>query len=291
MTRISVVVPTCRPTQYRKFLKAWKPLFKKHGVDLITVFDGDTPRVEVTRFSLDPWVIDVTIPYDPVELIFNHSDVVRNLGFFICAFLHPDIIITLDDDTEPCGDTIQDHLDALNMRVDFRWMSTADKSVRGIPYKTREKNPVMLSHGVWHGVADWDAPSQLVKGSPEVFFYKGVVPKGVMFPMCGMNIAFRKELLPYMYFAPMGPKVGIDRFGDIWAGIVAKHEMDKRGWAVVTGYAKVHHRRASNVFKNLQKEAKGIEMNETFYKDFLHSNNPYYKLYRKCYRKWKKLFV
>ena len=56
-----------------------------------------------------------------------------------------------------------------------------------------------------------------------------------------------------------------DRFGDIWSGIIAKRICDHLGWAVGTGTPYIHHDRASDPFKNLRKEANGIELNETFW--------------------------
>lgn len=87
-----------------------------------------------------------------------------------------------------------------------------------------------------------------------------------------------------MYFAPMGYKVGLDRFADIWLGIVSKRIIDENGWAVVTGYARVRHERASNVFKNLQKEALGIELNEGFWKN--EEKDPYFKMYKEKRERW-----
>ena len=102
--------------------------------------------------------------------------------------------------------------------------------------------------------------------------------------MCGMNLAFKRKLLPYLYWAPMGPKVGIDRFADIWAGICAKREMDKRKWAVMTGYAKVKHEKISNVLVNLVKESRGIFLNESFWLGI--EEDPYFKLYEEKRKRW-----
>jgi hypothetical protein len=102
-----------------------------------------------------------------------------------------------------------------------------------------------------------------------------------------MNIAFKRKLLPYVYYAPMGYRVGLDRFADIWLGVVLKDIIDKMGWAVVSGYAPVNHQRASNVWKNLIKEAKGLELNEKFW---LHKNkDKYFKEYKKARERWEKL--
>lgn len=285
---IAVVVPTIRPEQFRVFKAMWQDLFDKHQVKLLTVWDGDTPQLEVNghKFTAQD------IMGKDADLIYNKNDGVRNLGFAFISRVMPEIeyVITLDDDLYPVEDTIQDHLDALNSRVSINWLSTlVDDYPRGVPYNTRRESPVAISHGVWEGVKDWDAPTQLVRGNPNASFYKGVIPKGTLFPMCGMNLAFKRDLLPYMYFAPMGYRVGMDRFADIWAGIRAKKVCDANNWAVVTGYASVLHDRASNVFTNLKKEARGIELNETFWQGDM--SDPYFNEYAGHAERWEKWII
>lgn len=290
---IAVVVPTMesRGEIFEGFMKAWKPLFDKHKAVLIKVLDGDKPTLTV----YDEYTYEVPLEGNTEVrgCIFNKNDGVRNFGFWHIAKYLKDIqyIITLDDDTLPLGDPIQDHLNALNMRVPISWMSTASEYMRGFPYNVREEAEVVLSHGVWQGVADWDAPTQLIKGNRPVEFFKGAIPRWCNYPMCGMNIAFRRKMLPYMYYAPMGEGVDkvlgikIDRFADIWCGIESKKEIDKRGWAVVTGYATVRHERASNVWTNLIKESKGLSMNENY------SQGDYFEFYKDAREYWEKLIL
>lgn len=45
------------------------------------------------------------------------------------------------------------------------------------------------------------------------------IPKGTLFPMCGMNLAFNRELIgPALYFGLMGEGQPIGRYDDMWAG-------------------------------------------------------------------------
>lgn len=45
------------------------------------------------------------------------------------------------------------------------------------------------------------------------------IPKGTLFPMCGMNLGFDRELIgPAMYFGLMGDGQPIGRYDDMWAG-------------------------------------------------------------------------
>lgn len=277
MGNVCVVIPSIR--DIRPFMKAWQPLFDKHQVEVLEVRDGENPIVR----NSTPY----TLMGKYKDCITNFNGGVRNLGFAYVAKYLPDVefLITLDDDTLPIGDPIQDHLDALNMRVPISWMSTASEYMRGFPYGVREEAEVVLSHGVWEGVADWDAPTQLVRGSHRpVDFPRMPVPKGIYFPMCIMNVAFKRKMLPYMYQAPPAPKMNIGRADDIFCGILAKREIDKQGWAAVTGYARVHHERASNVYKNLNLEAKTIELMEGLWQH--DESHPYFKLYRKKLKQW-----
>lgn len=298
---IACVVPTIRPAQYERFIDTWAGLFARHDVYLITVWDGDTPTIETTIAPGTPAGTPVAsgltardLLGEDDDLIYNHSDVCRNLGFAYIASRLPDVthILTLDDDCAPHGDTIADHLAALDRRVPISWMSSSpDAYTRGFPYAIRDEAPAMVSHGVWYGNADWDAQTQLANGNaPLDTFYRGPIPKGVLLPFCGMNVMVRREVLPYFYFAPQGPRVAFDghiwdRFGDIWMGITLKRALDRRGWAMVSGYAAVEHTRASDVQVNLRKEATGLAWNERFWSEG-GSIHPYFSLYRDARERW-----
>jgi len=58
-------------------------------------------------------------------------------------------------------------------------------------------------------------------------------------------------------------------------------------WAVVSGYSSVVHKRASNVWKNLERESVGIKLNEYFWEKTL--THPYVKQYDECRRSWEEL--
>lgn len=269
--QIAVIVPTIREEKLKEFLNAWEYLFKKHNVYLYIVRDGKNPTVNGLS------VKEVMGKYS--NLIYNFNDGVRNLGFAQAYKDGADIFVTLDDDTLPEGDTIQDHLDILNSRQPISYMNSVDDIyMRGFPYWAREEAEVMFSHGVWKGVYDFDASTQLVLGTQQPQHRKIPVPKGILMPVCVMNVAWKREVMPYYYQAPMFGD--INRFADIWSGFEVKKAIDKNNWAMVTGYAKVNHNRASNPFVNLVKEAKGVGMNEEYGKD------EYFKLYQKNIKLW-----
>jgi hypothetical protein len=87
-----------------------------------------------------------------------------------------------------------------------------------------------------------------------------------------MNLAFHRDVAPLMFFPmmgfdPTGKSWGFDRYDDIWAGILSKKIMDHLGWGVVNGTPLVEHRKASKPTENKQKELRGMEANERFWKD------------------------
>jgi hypothetical protein len=285
MNNIAVVVPTIRMTESMPaFLEAWKPLFDKHHVELIVIDDtGDTPEILHNG------------PHKDLQndLISNKCAGVRQLGFLYIAKYLPEVeyIFTTDDDCFPIGDPIQDHIDQLNRKVPISWLSTANVFMRGYPYGVREEAPVMLSHGVWENTPDYDAPTQLLM--PKTFkpnYYQGVIPKGIYTPICGMNIMFRREALPYIYFAPVGQFKGAERWDDIFMGIMVIKKFAELNWGIVSGYARVNHLRASNVFTSLAKEAVGIRHGEEFWKDpENYQGDPWFDEFRLKTKQWYEL--
>lgn len=299
---IAVIVPTIRPEQFNKFLEAWTSLFKKHSVVLYKVTDGEEPTITKYRWIEEtdtttglqfstPISVSEVMGIDS-DLIYNKCDAVRNLGFVQACKDGADYFISLDDDVSPVGDPIQAHINILNMKFPISWMDTAaswDKEIwmRGVPYGVRQEAECVLSHGGWRGVPDLDASTQLL--NPDVRnipIMEIAVPKGVLFPICAMNFAFKRKLMPHVYQAPAYGEY--QRFSDIWAGINMKKAIDENGWSAYTGGAMVYHERASNPFKNLQKEAKGVELNETYFKG--DETDPYFKVYNEKRKRWEELF-
>ncbi|KAL6576279.1 putative UDP-arabinopyranose mutase 1 [Orobanche hederae] len=138
--------------------------------------------------------------------------------------------------------------------------------VRGYPFSMREGVPTAVSHGLWLNIPDYDAPTQLVKPRERNTRYVDAVltiPKGTLFPMCGMNLGFNRELIgPAMYFGLMGDGQPIGRYDDMWAGWCTKVITDHLGLGVKTGLPYIWHSKASNPFVNLKKEYKGIYWQE-----------------------------
>lgn len=270
MTRIAVVVPSCRPERLKSFMAAWSRLFQQHDCTVLVVRD-DTPACELHLHDPDGGVSAIvgdaaSVLGDDVDLVPRQSPACRCIGFAYLAKWKHDIVVTLDDDLVPKRDTIWDHVAALSMRVPTSWMSSTSWGspyMRGFPYAIRHESPVWVSHGVWENVPDLDAPTQLLLGdTPPVEFYRGPVPKGAYFPVCGMNLAFRWEAMRFMYWSPAKRLRGAERFDDIWMGIRLTRSLSAVNAALVTGFASCVHTRASDTFRNLEQEARGIGINE-----------------------------
>jgi hypothetical protein len=133
--------------------------------------------------------------------------------------------------------------------------------------------------GLWNGVYDFDASTQLVLGKKTPRHRKMPIPKGALMPVCVMNVCFKRKALPHYYQAPMYED--INRFADIWSGWEVKKWIDKNNLSMVNGYATINHNRASNPFVNLVKEARGVGINEDF------ENSEYYNFYKEKLEKWK----
>lgn len=71
-----------------------------------------------------------------------------------------------------------------------------------------------------------DGDGQMVKPRERNTRYVDAVmtiPKGTLYPMCGMNLAFDREMIgPAMYFGLQGEGQPLGRYDDMWAGWCTK---------------------------------------------------------------------
>jgi hypothetical protein len=269
----ALVVPTNSRERLADFLAAWAPW----PWDLIIIVQ-DEPEVGLTvpagleadaaeRMQAFSWTEIDRILADPA-VISRGDSAIRSFGFWQAWQAGAEIIFTLDDDCYPTADDlVAQHRDNL-YRTPLWASSVPGLRVRGLPYRrVGVLADVQISMGLWRGTPDLDAITTLA----------GVTGHGVdsvtqaetrvmsphqLFPMSGMNLAFRREVACLMYFAPMGIGQPYGRFDDIWCGILAQRICRHLGYSIVAGRPHVDHRRASDPFRNLVKEAPGIELNE-----------------------------
>lgn len=267
----ALVVPTNSAERLADFLSAWAPW----PWDRVIVIQ-DAPEVEfevpaalhevaAERLSAYSWAeIDEMLPNPTI--ISRQDSAIRSFGFWRAWKTGAQIIFTLDDDCYPTGDDLVGmHRD--NLYRTPAWASSVPPvRVRGLPYRNLGVLPnVQLSMGLWRGCLDVDAVSTLAYGStssPLNGLQTRVMSPHQYFPLSGMNVAFRREVACLMYFAPMGLGQPYGRFDDIWCGLVVQRICRHLGYSIVCGRPLVDHRRASDPFINLAKEAPGIGVNE-----------------------------
>jgi hypothetical protein len=269
-----LVLPTNRPERAAEFFEAWQPW----PWDRIIVVD-DGPEISVVpatgrdseRITHYCWR-DIDAALERPEIISRRDSAIRAFGFWKAWQMGADYIFTLDDDCFPVSrDYVEQHV--RNMEATPRWGTTVrNLRVRGLPYDNVGTLPrVHVSLGLWVGHPDVDAVQSLAhpRGRLDTIVDRGlaswVLPSEQYFPICGMNLAFRRDAACLMYFPPMGQGSPYARFDDIWAGLVLQRICRHLRLSIVCGHPVVEHRRASDAFANLVKEAPGIRANETMW--------------------------
>ncbi len=278
--KIAVVIPTIRDLD---FLKEWGDEFQ----DCIGIIVEDHRKKEITTpkkcfketYHYCWRDIDEELG-DNAWIISRKNASIRSYGFLKAYQLGADVTITLDDDCYPIKNQnfLQSHLKNLSLLAPVDWFPTYPHReyyfTRGFPYSVRNKKEVVISHGLWSNILDFDAKTHLKYSdlhmpvlNPNLIEF---IPKNYFFPMCSMNLAFKTKIMPIMYFPPMGydnkgNHWGYDRFDDIWAGIFAKKIIDNLGYTVTNGSPFIEHKKASNIMENLKKETKGMKTNESLY--------------------------
>ncbi|KAH7532779.1 hypothetical protein FEM48_Zijuj04G0058200 [Ziziphus jujuba var. spinosa] len=269
---LDIVIPTIRNLD---FLEMWRPFFEPYH--LIIVQDGDPSKTIKVPDGFDYELYnrnDINRILGPRSSCISFKDsACRCFGYMVSKKKY---IYTIDDDCFVAKDPSGKQINALEQHIKnllcpstpFFFNTLYDPFregadfVRGYPFSLREGVPTAVSHGLWLNIPDYDAPTQLVKPLERNTRYVDVVltiPKGTLFPMCGMNLAFDRDLIgPAMYFGLMGDGQPIGRYDDMWAGWCIKVICDHLGLGVKTGLPYIWHSKASNPFVNLRKEYKGI---------------------------------
>jgi hypothetical protein len=289
MIDTALVVPTIRENCISDFIDRWNEegLFK--NATLFIVEDNPEKTFDLSK-KLNG-ICYCHFSWEDIEkelgsrswIIPRRSDTIRSYGYYVAFKAGYKFTMTLDDDCYPESSSsylVESHKRLLCKRN--KWFNTLDTiKPRGIPYFNKGiREDVVLNHGLWTNVLDYDAPTQLANPQQEELNIDNrIVPYGSYFPMCGMNLMWKSEITVFMYHLLMGhilevdpaspggsvptlSKLPFDRFGDIWCGIFMKKLVDMSGLVVSSGTPFIRHERASNPFKNLIKEANGLEVNE-----------------------------
>lgn len=271
--KAAIVVPSNRPERLCLFIAAWADQFKREDVRLIICEDAPAATVALVPTWAEHYAwpqIDDRLG-EKADCIPRRAGGIRSFGFWLAGMDKSiDMIVSLDDDCMPNGNEnlIAAHWSMLEQPRTLRWFNTMQDETlpRGYPYGVRAGVKAVLNHGLWRGVPDVDAYTQLQEPDIRFNYVAGslLVPVGQYLPMCIMNVAFRRDMAPYMYMPPL-PE-GMKRWDDIWCGVIFKRLADVYGWAVTSGEPCVRHERASNVLTNLKQEMLGYGINERMWK-------------------------
>jgi len=265
-----IVVPSIREKYLTEFLQVWQHEFANHHVIVVEDNPTNTFAVSAANVTHVSWANINNDLGDNAWIIPRRTDCVRSYGYLLAYRMRPDMIVTLDDDCYPYSpDYLQTHWERLTVGYVQGWVSSGTGlQPRGMPYfsQTAQRKAV-VNHGLWTNIADYDAVTQLsrVRNGGEFIGTNQTIPIGSYYPMCGMNLAWLPEVTPAMYFLLMGQDYPYDRFGDIWSGLFVKRIADHLRVVVNSGVPYIEHKRASNVWMNLRKEATGLECNETLW--------------------------
>lgn len=239
-------------------------ILKKPDWANISVFSHKEINAELGK---DSWIIP------------KGTSAIRSYGLYKAFYRNPEAIITIDNDCFPEDENyfVKGHLDVLNSKATLNWFDSTPSGFlntgtmpRGFPYTIRNNYEVVLNHGLWSNIPDYDAACMLLHPKYRTRKLNNkesiLIPRFNFYPMCGMNLSFRSYITPLMYFGLFGKEYGFDQFDDIWCGVFSKKIIDHLELGVRSGYPSVCHKKQSNPFINFQKQAGGIHWNEDVWK-------------------------
>ncbi len=262
---IAVVCPSNRPDRLAIWRKAWAweavPDVRLYVVE-------DTPETwAAIDADLGPhaWIIP------------RQTDGIRCWGFMQASRDGAEWVLTLDDDclpVESAEDFVSDHVMSLAHGA-TTWERSAwnQDGLRGMGRV--EGKPLAANLGLWVGVPDVDAETQLAHVGSWDFRPsledERLLPPGTFCPLSAMNLGINPKYLPALWFGlqgrgPGGEPWGVDRYGDIWSGVVLKKIADHLGDPVGVGWPLVAHDRASDPLVNREKEVVGKRLHHEFWK-------------------------
>lgn len=259
---IAVVIPSNRPDSLHQWRNDWAAADLFTQTQCYVVLDEQATWDAIKKdLGSAAWIIP------------RQTDCIRAYGYLQAYRNGATHLITVDDDCyRHDADHLLDHVAFLDDPVEpDGWMRTVPSvPTRGLPLTRR----VGVNHGLWSQTLDVSGAYQLLHGAyvptdelPE----ETLIPVGTYAPLSGMNLAWRRELTPLMYFTlqgahlETGAKWGVDRYGDIWCGIIAKKVCDHLGYAVRSGTPFVRHARASDPAVNAEREKSGEGMTMPFW--------------------------
>ncbi len=282
---IAIVITTIH-TPEKEFLESLP------DVDVIIV-DDSNGKINLAGYDFDVYDYkrqekELGRYYKDFEA-FHHSSSCKNFGHFIAYKQGYETIITLDYDCNVGMGFLDDHIKALSLKdvvgisSNTGWVNTIHGTgwyPRGYPYECRSDDyketrhqikdkRVVINMGLWRNIVDINAIDKVLNEPPKDINlnqdYAAVIGNAAI---CGMNVAFIRELTPAYLFLP-NFKINaweVSRHDDIWGGYIVKKLIDKKGDLLTFGKPVVFHSRESNQQKVLRHEHYMHVLNNAFCK-------------------------
>jgi hypothetical protein len=268
-----LVIPSIREKSLKEFLNVWED--KGDWDEIILIEDNTSKTFEVES----KWRIHHYSHKEISEELGDNSWIIsrkdsacRTFGFKKAWDFGAEWILSLDDDTFPdsslCKGICAEHLEVINSFTVCK--CSVGKRSRGLPYRNLGKiNNIVCNMGLWTNIGDWDSVQSLADDNLSNYFTPPIdsflAHPQHRYPFCGMNIFFKRSVIPAMYFPLMGDDYKFYRQDDIWAGWIFQKIFEHLRLCWSIGKPWIEHRRASDPFVNLIKESTGIKKNEYFW--------------------------
>ncbi|MCO5597073.1 hypothetical protein L7F22_051147 [Adiantum nelumboides] len=214
---LDVVISAKDPSELRSFLEAWRSILNAYHLIIIV------PSADAVQVPLG--FLHHLYTFHDIALALGNSDLTsaltaslhacKSFGFLVSTKCY---IFTLDTDCSPAIDPltgalidpIASHLQNLKQHSTPFFFNTlydpyrkGTDFVRGYPFSLREGVASAVSHGLWLNTPDLDAPTRIVKPHMLNSTYVDAVltvPKGSLFPMSSINLAFDRKCVGVVMF-------------------------------------------------------------------------------------------
>lgn len=267
--KVAIVVPVhVQPT--KEWVSSLQLVSKNARVIIVDDSDG---KVELPA-EWDIWGYDrqrEALGDDMYERfkVFHKSSACRNFGHWVAYQQDFDVIIALDSDCNVPPDFVSKHLEALEMKGNG-WTNPIARTnwfPRGYPYRERDLR-VVANVGLWENELDVNGADRLTHGKPPADPMVDIqrIAHGPI-PFCGMNTAFRAEIVPALLFLPNWDFYGkkFVRHDDIWGGYILQRLMNYRKDKVAYGFPVVWHDTIVDAQADADQEVAMTEFEESFY--------------------------
>lgn len=281
---VDIVIAALQP-DLTNYMEEWRSVFSRFH--LIIVKDPDLEADLQIPPGFDHHVytktdINQTVGPAAADLCFS-GYACRYFGYLVSRKKY---VIAFDNDCVPARDdkgqlvnAAAEHIANLSTPATPFFFNTlydpfrpGTDFVRGYPFSLRNGVECVMSCGLWLNLADYDAPTQLVKPQERNSRYVDAVltvPVGAMMPVSGINMAFNREVLgPSIFPGLRLPGEGKQRWEtveDIWCGMCAKVVCDHLGLGVKSGLPYVCRGKeveGGDAMESLKKEWEGVKLME-----------------------------